>query len=701
MLRNFFLALGLLVTSAHAQCVRPAIPRDGLAIGELPVETVTYTDGVTAQGRLIVPTDPPPSCGWPLVVRVHSLGANREQDLDHQRAIAARGYAVWAYDIRGQASTRLHNLQAGTTLYGGTERFDLAEQIVHARKSHAGVVSAGLVAVIGVSQGGAHAWMAAAQSARPLTYPNRGSISFPAIACVVGSDYAAEPIRHRIRGGTLFNAIALDTATLDPLTQIYGVDQTLAATVRQYFLAADPAGLEAWYRSDPARVIEDDLPTCTVPILYFQAWHDALCGADLVLDGLRRLPPTTPWRFAVSTIGHAVPFNEAELRLRLELERRWLDRFLWDEHNGVEDEQPIVSAAMPLDPVAYTAATSLWAHAYDADLPPIDHTTLRLFATDSGTLDPIEPISSSQVTRIDHVVAAGFDAANWLQYPESRTLAGTLAAIPLSERTFDIELSAEAQLQGAPHARVHVTPSGAHFTLAAILSARLPGASSFAMLSHGGRGLLDADPHGASDVEIELSSIAARLPVGTTLRLTLRNHWLTEPPHARGLVTVPMFDDVTLDITHGAGADATWLELPILPRANVSLETARDGIDVGRPEQVPFRLEAGAEHAGWHYLVVASASGQTPATPVLDSELPLVVDGITMAFGMMVSSPELVRFAGLLDPAGAADPILDLRGVATLPIELVGTRLTFAAWLWDDFNDLRSAASGPADVFFR
>lgn len=698
MIRIERLAVLALAASLAAQCPRPAPPRAGFPIETLPVELVTYRDGVLAEGRLIQPLATAPSCGWPLVVRVHSLGANREQDLAFQQRLARLGFTVWAYDVRGQASTRFHNQSTGTTVYGGAECFDLAEQIEYVRRAHSDVVSQERVAVIGTSQGGVHAWMAAARSGGELEVAGRGAIDFPAIACVVGSAFAAEPIRHALRGGTLFSAIALDTATLDPMTQLYAVDAAHAALWRQHFLAQDPLGLEAALRAEPGRAIEDRLAASTVPVLFQQAWHDAIADAGFALDGLRRLPQGTPWRLVASTNGHGVPYNAAEERQWTELGVRWLERFLWDEPNGVENEARVVSAAMPLDPAVWTDATSLWHHDFDSAL---DEAPRRLWTTSDGALSDVEPSTAVSATRITHEVQAGLDAARWLNDPSSRELANVLAAIPLSERAFDLDLTAPAHLFGAPRAHLAVVPDALRFSIAAVLLARLPGASGFVMLAHGGKGVLDASPQQALEIDVALSPISARLPVGTTVRLVLRNHWLTEAPHLRGLITVPMFTASNVDVLHGAGLAASWLDLPLRASPTVSLGAADSMLDLDAPSPIDFELDGDPAHAGWHYFLAASVTGQSPGTVLPGGVLPLVIDPLTEVFGMLVWSPELSGFFGTLDPDGHARARLDLSGTTMLPLVLAGRRLTFAAWVRPEFGDLTGRPSTAVDVLLR
>ncbi|MGE0145251.1 MAG: alpha/beta fold hydrolase [Planctomycetota bacterium] len=683
-----------------SQCTRPPIPHGGWPVHELPIETITYSDGVVAEGRLILPTAPVPSCGWPLVVRVHSLGANHAQDRLGQELIASTGYAVWAYDVRGQGNTRARNLTVGTTLYGAVERFDLAEQIAHVRAHHPASVSANKVAIIGVSQGGVHCWMAAAQSGNELAVSGRGVVRFPEIACVVGSDYAMEPTWHRVRGGTLFSSIAVDTATLDPNTQLFGADPGLASVVRSYFLSQDPAGLDAWYRNDPSRYIADELALTTVPVLAFHAWHDAIAGVDFVVRGLRLIPSGVPRRLLVSTVGHGVPVNDAEVRLRSELQMRWLERFLWDVPNGVDREAEILRGAMPLDAGTRGDPRSLWLHAAESlDLVPTE-LPMRLFLSEIGTLDATEPSSAGIPTRIEHVVAPGFDAATWLSSPAMHENAQVLANIPLSERAFDMTTSVEFQLVGASRLHVPLIPSGPRFTLAALLLVRVPGATDFVMVAHGGTGVLDAGPQVARDVEIELSSIDVRIPAGSTVRLLVRNHWLTELPHVPLFVTVPYFESSTLDIQHGPSTAASWIEMPLRTEVDVALDSPRLPILVNAPGEYPMSLVGGVARAGQPYLLLASSSGHDPATPIANGSVPLVFDGLTEAFIQMIGSPELIGFSGVLDSQGNASATLDLRA-ARIPVDLVGSRISFAAWVYTGAGDLRGASSAAVDVFFR
>ncbi len=78
-----------------------------------------------------------------------------------------------------------------------------------------------------------------------------------------------------------------------------------------------------------------------------------------------------------------------------------------------------------------------------------------------------------------------------------------------------------------------------------------------------------------------------------------------------------------------------------------------------------------------------------------------VVDPLTEVFGMLVWSPELVGFFGVLDQDGRARPRLDLSGLPSLPLALAGRRMTFAAWVQPSLGQLDGLPSTAVDVLLR
>ncbi|MCA8966032.1 MAG: alpha/beta fold hydrolase, partial [Planctomycetes bacterium] len=294
---------------AAQSCPRPLPPADGHPLALDPVVALTYSDGYQAYGSLIRPSVTAPTCGWPLVVFVHPLGSTRASDLDLQNLIAGQGYAVYSYDVRGHGQSMAANPthpNAGSTLWGPIERCDLAEQILFAsaNPAWAGVVDGTRVAVVGSSQGGVHAWNAAAWSGLPLTVPGRTALTFPTIACAVASDYVAEPIDDWLRGGELWS-----TWFLEAIAGSYAglpIDAGLVQAARSAFVAQAPQQLLAHFATE-GRAVAPELLASTVPVLYSHAYHDRI---DSPLETLRLLQNmAAPRRVLLSTVGHNTPAN--------------------------------------------------------------------------------------------------------------------------------------------------------------------------------------------------------------------------------------------------------------------------------------------------------------------------------------------------------------------------------------------------------
>ncbi len=672
----------------------------GFAVDVRVAQRVTYVDGLQTLSRLIVPQFPVPSCGWPLVVYVHMLGATHTLDEAWQKELASHGFAVWAYDVRGQGAAEILNPKDGTTLYGALERYDLAEQIGFARTLHPGLVSASRVAVIGDSQGGIHAWFAAGQSGRPLSVKGRGTITFPVIDAVVPADYVAEPLDHRVRGGTLFSRYFVDLMLSWQAGQFH-LDSVLQNLVLTHFEAQDPVALVRDLSFDPARLTAKDLKVTSVPILHFHAWHDAISGPKSTLDLLSTIPQTTPFRAVLSPHGpHQSVDNTFERNFRHALSLRWLDHFLWDVQNNVESEARYVDAELPLDDVVRKDPKALFGHAFHDLRLAKDIRNERYFLTDSGFLVPQEPATGVPTT-IVHKVAAGYTPKAYVSSQAERALATVLSNIPLSEQRFRLPpLSQDAEISGSAALSLSLRSDASAYTVAAALFARLPGAASEQMLSSWGVGILSATPGQVDRVAFELSPILTQLPAGTELSLSVRNHWLDAAPHHPELATLPMFSDSTLSLGHGAGVDASWLELPFrVPR--IKLVSQDSVLDFQQTSPIDFELRGGTHEQGRPYIVAMSLSGQQPGIVMPGGILPVRMDPATIVFVQAIGGSEFTNFFGLLDAKGEASLRLDFSAFQPLPAGLYGQKLSLAAWVYRSAVDLSGRSSNPVDLEIR
>ncbi len=682
-------------------CPRPTPPPGGHPANVDLVVPVTYSDGYQTFASLIRPAGPAPTCGWPLVVHVHPLGQSRGFDLDLQQWIAGQGYAVWSYDVRAHGQAATSNLQhphGGTTLWGPEERLDLAEQIqfVAAQPQWTGIVDATRIGVVGSSMGGAHAWIAAALSGKPLAVPGRPATTFPTIACVAPSDFVGETVDDWLRGGVLFSSWFLEAASGSYAGLQW--DPTFLQTCGNAFVAQDPAALLAAFVAE-GRPIAADLATSTVPILYRHGYCDSI---DSPLNALLRLEPrTSPYRVLLGANGHNGVANDRERERGRALLLRWLHRWLWAEANEVELEPAFLMPEVPLRQLDRDDALFAWSHASRASVAP-PATAMRLWLHDDFALRDVAPVTP----QVDAVLlqaidpqATTFTPADYLAQPAVRALANVLTVCPLHELVYTFTTTAETQLVASPVVHLQLEPQHADWMLAALLTVQssAPGEGEVLLASQGVASRT-SQPGVPEQHDLRLPPVATRLPAGTTVRLRLRNLWLQEAPHLVGLEVAPLFHDFQVDIVHGDVA-GSWLELPLEPVApRLVVDTA--SLDLAAPVPVQATLRGGSARAGYPYFAAIGISGQLPGAPYLNDVVPIDGDWLVVYSAGSSEPPFFSGFLGFLDGEGNAGIGLDFSSVV-LPQILNGYSLTMAAFVWDGPWAASGAAANACDVLLR
>lgn len=695
--------LGAFVVSANAQgCVRPVPPPGGFPLQADLVVPVTYSDGYETFGSLLRPAGPPPTCGWPLVVFVHPLGAMRSYQLDVQQRIAGQGYAVWSYDVRGQGQAQLVNTQhpnPGTTLWGPVERVDLAEQIafVAANAAWTGEVDATRIGVMGVSQGGAHAWSAAALSGQTIGVPGRPSIVFPTVACAIPSDLVADPIDDWVRGGELFS-----TWFVEAISGSYTgtpFDAAFVQAARASFVAQDAPGLVATLQAE-GRALRPLLAASSVPVLYHHAWFDIVDGPLSAVQCLESR--SAPFRVHLGAVGHAVPANAHEVARRDEASLRWLHRWLWNEANEIDLEPPFVLAQLPLDPLVHDDLQTKWNHALGASvLPP--PTAQRWYLHDDGLLRdaaPTAPQANLAIHQQIDPLATTFTPTDYLNDPSVRLLANVLAACPLQERVYTLTTTAPSEIAASPLLHLELVPDQPSWMLAAVLTVQGPEPGAIeVMLGAQAIARHNSVAGIAEQHDVRLPPIAARIPAGATLRLRLRNLWLREWP-GQSIEVAPRFHDFQVALRHDQAPAGCWLDLPLVPTKPRLVVTAAS-LDLATAPAITGTLRGGSERSGYPYFAAIGLSGQVPGVPYLDDVVAIDGDWLVVASAGSNEAPWFSGFLGFLDVDGNATLTLDLSSAAPLPQLLNGMQLTFAAFVWNGPWAPTGAGSNPCDVQLR
>lgn len=705
-----FWACPALVCPAQS-CLRPLPLAPGWPVRTEPTSTVTYSDGYATDGNLVLPDVPPPACGWPLVVYVHRLGANRLEEPAFRHMLAAQGYAVWSCDVRGQGSGLfLHpgNGQLpnrGTTLWGPIERHDLAEQVRFVADEPAwhGVVDAGRVAVMGPSQGGVHAWAAAALSGRELSLPGRDPVTFPVVRCVAAIDYVSEPVSDWLRDGGLWSMWFVNMIADDATHQGFLLDQAFWDEANARFEVQDQAGLLGYWTAE-GRPIDDLLAVSQVPVLYSQAYHDLIDSPLLSLRALRS-NAVAPRRVLLGTIGHNTPLNRIELAYRDQTIVRWMHRWLWNEPNAIEHEPAYVLAELPLDAAARNQLDHPWSRHHGGDpLQQVPATRLHLHA-DGSLQEVFAPQPPALLSIEQEILDPLFTADAYLASVGNRTLASVLAACPLSEVQYvGAPFAAEQVLTAAPRLHLRVVPEQPDWMIAAVLSVQLPAGPPYGgervMLACWGQRRTGSVPGSPVDLDLELPPVATRIPPGASIVLSLRNLWLREPPMTPALEVAPVFAPFEVAVGHGSQNWASWIDLPLeAPRP--ALVCSEQFLDLATMRPLSLVMRGGLAAVGKPFFVSASASGQVPGTVYLGQSLPLNVDWLTVFVTNSFFTPQLQGFLGDLDAAGEGTAVLDLSAFAPLDPRLTGLRVTFAGFVWDHLFAPSGRASNAVDVFLR
>lgn len=676
---------------------RPIPPVDGFQLQFDFVVPVTYSDGYGTYGSLVRPTISPPVGGWPVVVFVHPMGASRGVDLEFQMIVASQGYASWSYDVRGQGQAMLANIghaNAGSTLWGAAEQLDLAEQIsfVAENPAYVGVADASRVAVIGRSQGAAHAWFAAALAGKPVTAPGRPTRTFPNVRCVAAYDLVADPIDDWLRGGDLFSTWFLEA--INPSFTAVPIDPTFLQLARTAFLNQDPAAFEASLLAG-GRPRLPSLALSAVPVLYTHAYRDMVNSALSGVQALEQRPDLQ--RSVLGGVGHNVPTNIPELKFRRVTTLRWFHRYLWDESNEVDLEPPHVLQELPSEKIMANNTHLAWSRTPVSDLRP-SATAKKLFLLESRALSvepPREPGIAS-VTQAIQPTVAGFSPATYLNDPAVRELANVLAACPLSEVVYCHVIETEQQMSRSALLHVTLVPYQPAWQLTATLTMQYGHMSHEVLLAGNTLASRNSTAGVPEDHKLRLPPVAVRFPAGAIVRLHLRSLALRQAPMLAGLDVTPMFHDFQVDVLEGpAGDHISRLELALEPVAP-QLVADRVLMQVAHPMPIELALRGGTARAHHIYLGMVGLSGQTPGTPFYGTTLPVEFDSLV---GSTAGSSKGMFTGGIgpLDEHGNATMNFDMTSMPLLPQFLNGSQLTFAAFVWD-WTGQGGAASNAWDV---
>lgn len=430
---------------------------------------LTMSDGVSLDATVVMPEGAGP---WPAVLLVHGHGedGSKASTLPRARALAARGYLALCYSVRGQGGSE------GLSFHlGARELFDLQEVVTFLKESLP--VIADKVAVCGSSQGGWHAWMAAAHCDVAAVIPENIFVDYAAFAVPDGALstwFFLRTMRRRVM-----------SAGLQEQARRFAVDldwERLMANLSPF---------------SPRHFVR----RIRCPVLVLHGWHDVGMPSNDLLEMFEALD--VPKRMYLGGGGHEGQDDKSAVSERARLVDAWLARWLKGE--ALPEELPITVAVRPS-----------WQHVSVSALSPSRSDSLWLHL--GGVLSESPPSEPMPNCNVNHQPR---DPDYTLSVALNRDLAGTREAWPREEVVFDgPALEEELELRGCVRFLLHVLPERPFFQVHAELWDVAPdGQATLVTRGHQGHRSASAGAH--LQLQIDARVIAYRMPEGHKLRVII------------------------------------------------------------------------------------------------------------------------------------------------------------------------------------
>lgn len=640
---------------------------------------VRYSDGYRTTARLSYPDPAIQKTRVPLLVLVPGLGSSHVTFGHEADSFASMGYCVVTYDVRGQASTKQLNGWGGSRLWAVDEWIDLAEIIEWAAARLPGTVDARRIGVFGDSQGGIHAWAAAAYSGKYLPGNPRRSTPFPTIGAVAPRIMAPQTTAVLVPGDLAFQE-RFGSWLADPTEAILRFDPEFRVQAIDYMDRDDPAGLAKWLRSIPGRDFAGELQTSSVPVFAQLSWLDEFFSPELAIEALDSLPKATPRRLLISTGFHGTPLNTYQFIMRQRQTLAWFDYYLAKSGTGPDGGPPVMTSAMPGDPRQYRLLQSLWRLRDDADFPAADTKTIRYDLDALGRLRTTrDDVFVGKRGIVQSVLSPSF---GWREFARDRLDPKQVASsLPVDRLEFrSVPLTRDLELAGSGSVLLRVTPSARDFQVGVRLFAEI-GSGERQLLCSGGRTFRGAST-ATADYSIALGATTATVPTNARLVLEISNHVLQRPGDLDQYRLQPMFESFRVDFDFPASRVAK-LELTVRQRPRVDLGTGIFDLSVDNPKPVEFFLQTSPAQSARPYFVLLSLSPPTIARVPSQRDFWFTRDSFTDFAFQFITTPVFDGFLGVTDAQGLAKPQLRLDRLPSVPKALRGLEMRAAPIVLD------------------
>ncbi|MBR9977331.1 MAG: alpha/beta fold hydrolase [Bacteroidetes bacterium] len=272
--------------------------------------TLVMSDGIELDAFYVMPEMAPPAEGHPAILLVHGFGGSKNNNRSLALDFAREGYAATAYSVRGQGNS------------GGEFEFFTAPRILDdlreciAFTGQLDNVNRDRLAVLGGSQGGMHAWNAAAYDMGVRT-----------AVSIIANGRVEE---NWLENGALNYTFAL--ATLSPNVRF---DPEVMTILREARESGDFTEVRSFLRTHSTSTLETNVST---PTAIFVSYRDGFFNQNAALRQFSNIP--APKRIVLYPGGHSLPSDPSQENYILDVIDRWLAYWLKDRQEYVTVVSP-------------------------------------------------------------------------------------------------------------------------------------------------------------------------------------------------------------------------------------------------------------------------------------------------------------------------------------------------------------------------
>ena len=463
---------------------------------------ITMNDGVKLDASVFTPEGELPEGGWPGILLIHGHGdaGNKTSMFGRAKRYADRGYLTVSYSVRGQGDS-----EGLVSHMNARELFDLQDVIswvlgelpIHADK----------LGVCGSTQGGWHAYMAAAHC--------------PQVATIVPENMSVDIADFAVHNGCLAKWFFTRTMRRRILTS------GLQEIARQWALSGDWFRIREWV-NPTSPVLYTDRIKC--PIFIVHGWHDVGMPPNKTFEMFARIQ--APKKMYVGGGGHDGLDSAAAQRVRTDLVDRWLDHWLKGEDTGIMDEPAIMYTQRPG-----------WDHVEEDIFPPagVETRALYLSANEPEQAVPDKPDETFEILRPQPVRALSDEAPGGASIHSNITnrpmnpdygladalnddMAGVADALAREVIGFaSASVDKGMEIVGSPVAKLFAMPNRPQFQVVVDLYDVSPEGER-SLITRGQFGTCTAEPGQHLTAEIEMRTIGYAVEAGHHLFLEVSNY---------------------------------------------------------------------------------------------------------------------------------------------------------------------------------